>query len=47
MRYSLKICTRTSYINFENEDRRDWVLKHCTQVVLSVDSIYWTKIAEE
>ena len=47
MKYSLKIATRSSIIQFENEDRREWVLKHPTQVILSVDAIYWTKIAEE
>jgi dynein heavy chain len=30
MRYSLKIATRTSLIHYENEDRKDWVLKHPT-----------------
>ena len=30
MKYSLKISSRTSLMQFENEDRKDWVLKHPT-----------------
>jgi hypothetical protein len=47
MHYSLKIATRQAIIGLESDDRKDWVLKHCCQVTLTVDSIQWTRMAEE
>ena len=36
-------------MNYEKEEtlRSNWVLEFPTQIILSVDSIYWTRITEE
>jgi len=47
MRYSIKIATRQALINYETDDRKDWIVKHICQVTLTVDSIKWTRMAEE
>jgi hypothetical protein len=47
MRYSIKIATRQALINYETDDRKDWIVKHICQVTLTVDSINWTRMAED
>lgn len=47
MQYSLKGATRTALIALEQEDRKDWIIKHSCQVTLTVDSVNWTRMAEE
>ena len=47
MRNAIRSCTRTAIVGYENDDRKDWIIKHCCQVTLTVDAIYWTRMAEE
>ncbi len=47
MQYSLKIATRTALIGLEYDERKEWITKHACQVTLTVDSIAWTRMAEE
>ena len=47
MRYSLKGATRNAIIAFEQDDRKEWITRHCCQVTLTVDTIMWTRMAEE
>ena len=49
MKYSLKVVFRNSILHYEADDtnRKEWVLAYPSQVILGVDSIYWTKITEE
>lgn len=47
MKNSLKICIRNAMISYDNEERKDWIVKNCCQVTLGVDSVYWTRMAEE
>lgn len=49
MRYSLKVVMRQAFIKYEQENtqRKQWVLDYPLQVVVSLDSVFWTKITEE
>jgi hypothetical protein len=47
MHYSLKVATRAAIIGQEQDERKEWITKHCCQVTLTVDSIFWTRLAEE
>jgi hypothetical protein len=47
MQYSLRNATRTALIALEYDERKEWITKHACQVTLTVDSIAWTRMAEE
>jgi hypothetical protein len=44
---SLKFHIRNSFMQYEMEEKKDWVTKNYCQVALTVDSIHWTRNAEE
>lgn len=29
MKHSLKICVRSAMISYDNEERKDWIVKNC------------------
>ena len=47
MRNSIRSNTRLAIIAYENDARKDWIIKFCCQVTLNVDAIFWTRMAEE
>ena len=34
-------------ISYDNEERKEWIVRNSCQVTLAVDSVYWTRMAEE
>jgi len=47
MKSSIRGQTRLAIINYENDERKVWIIKHCCQVTLTVDAIFWTRMAED
>lgn len=47
MRNSIRSNTRLAIIAYENDARKDWIIKFCCQITLCVDAIFWTRMAEE
>lgn len=49
MRYSISRVMTSANLKYDNDDtqRKEWVLEFPCQVVIAIDSLYWTKITEE
>jgi len=49
MKHSIKVVVRQSLVKYDSEDtkRSVWITEFPSQVILSLDSMYWTKITEE